>query len=228
MTHRSMLRATALLAMTMLLTACASTEPAAPDVPPPASTSTEQAQARLTAVAAERAAAEARYAAREAVCYDKFFVNRCLDEAREQQRVALIEQRAIEIEAARYLRQAKVDERDRAMAVAEAAYQEEEAQMAANPPAVKTPESTALPPVRTLPAESRAARTKRLQENAARAQNAQANAAANAAATAARRAESVERQKQVARRVAEREAKAAKRAADAAAKKAAAQPAASN
>ena len=229
MTYHSMLRATALLA-TMLLTACASTEPAAPDVPPPPSTSTAQAEARLSAVAAERAAVQARFAEREVVCYDKFFVNSCLDEAREQQRIALVEQRAIEIEAARYLRQAKVDERDRAMAVAEAAYQEEEARMAANPPAVKTRESAALPPVRTTATESAAARARRVQDNAARARDAEANAAANAAATAARRAESLERQKQVARRVAEREAKAARRAADAAAKKAAAAqpPAASN
>ena len=228
MTRITTLRAGALLALASLLAACSTTQPAAPEVPPPASTSTAQAQQRLEAVAAERRAIETRYAEREMVCYDKFFVTRCLDEASEQQRVALLEQRAIEIEASRYLRQAKVDERDRALAVSEAAFQKEEAELAANPPAVKAPPSTALPAPRTTPAESRAARTKRLQENAARTQSAQARAAQNVAAAEARRVESIERQKQVARRVAEREAKAAKRAADDAAKKAGQPPAASN
>ncbi|MBD8630853.1 hypothetical protein IFT74_05650 [Oxalobacteraceae sp. CFBP 8755] len=228
MTRITTLRAGALLALASLLAACSTTQPAAPEVPPPASTSTAQAQQRLEAVAAERRAIETRYAEREVVCYDKFFVTRCLDEASEQQRVALLEQRAIEIEASRYLRQAKVDERDRALAVSEAAFQKEEAELAANPPAVKAPPSTALPAPRTTPAESRAARTKRLQENAARTQSAQARAAQNVAAAEARRVESIERQKQVARRVAEREAKAAKRAADDAAKKAGQPPAASN
>jgi len=228
MTRTTTLRAGALLALASLLAACSTTEPAAPDVPPPASTSTAQAQERLTAVAAERRAIETRYAEREVVCYDKFFVNNCLDEAREQQRVALLEQRAIEIEASRYLRQAKVDERDRALAVAEAAFQKEEAELAANPRPVKAPPSTAVPAPRTTPAESSAARAKREEENAARAQSAQARAAQNVAAAEARRVESIERQKQVARRVAEREAKAAKRAADEAAKKAAQPPAAGN
>ena len=228
MTRITTLRAGALLALASLLAACSTTQPAAPEVPLPASTSTAQAQERLAAVAAERRAIETRYAEREVVCYDKFFVTRCLDEASEQQRVALLEQRAIEIEASRYLRQAKVDERDRALAVSEAAFQKEEAELAANPPAVKAPPSAALPAPRTTPAESRAARTKRLQENAARTQNAQARAAQNVAAAEARRVESVERQKQVARRVAEREAKAAKRAADDAAKKAGQPPSASN
>jgi len=228
MTRITTLRAGALLALASLLAACSTTQPAAPDVPPPASTSTAQAQERLAAVAAERRAIETRYAEREVVCYDKFFVNNCLDEAREQQRVALLEQRAIEIEASRYLRQAKVDERNRALAVAEAAFQKEEAELAANPPPVKAPPNTAMPAPRTTPTESSAARAKRLQENAARAESAQARAAQNVAAAEARRVESIERQKQVARRVAEREAKAAKRAADDAAKKAAQPPAASN
>ncbi|MEW7849359.1 hypothetical protein AB2N08_11710 [Massilia aurea] len=222
MKQPSMQRAGALLAIATLLAACSTTKLAEPDAPPPASSSTEQAEERLTAVAAERRTIETRYAEREVVCYDKFFVNNCLDEAREQQRVALLKQRAIEIEASRYLRQAKVDERDRAIAVAEAAFQKEEAALAANPPPVKAPESTALPAPRTTPAESRAARTKRLQDNAARAENSAARAAGNVAAYEARRAESIERQKEVARRVAEREAKAARRAADEAAKKAAA------
>lgn len=228
MTPITTLRKGALLALASLLAACSTTQPAAPDVPPPASTSTAQAQERLTDVAAERRAINTRYAEREAVCYEKFFVNNCLDEARDQQRVALLEQRAIEIEASRYLRQAKVDERDRALTVAEAAFQKEEAELAANPPPVKAPPSAALPAARTTPAESSAARAKREQENAARAQSAEARAAQNVAAAEARRVESIERQKQVARRVAEREAKAAKRAADEAAKKAAQPPAASN
>ena len=81
MTRITTLRAGALLALASLLAACSTTQPAAPEVPHPASTSTAQAQERLAAVAAERRAIETRYAEREVVCYDKFFVTRCLDEA---------------------------------------------------------------------------------------------------------------------------------------------------
>ena len=55
----------------------------------------QSARKRLEAagIAWNCAAIEARYAEREAVCYDKFFVNRCLDQANERRRVALHGQR---------------------------------------------------------------------------------------------------------------------------------------
>ena len=215
MTPQPMLRTLAAAAFTLLLAACSTTQPAAPEVPPPASTSTAQAEQRLAAVAIERAAIEARYADREFVCYDKFFVNRCLDEAREVRRAALVTQRAIEIDASLYLRRLKVEERDRAIAEADAAYAKEEAALAANPPPVKDAAEIALPAPRARPGESRVVRNQqRAQENAANAGQEAAERAANVAAFEERRRKSEERQKEVARRVAEREAKTAQRAAE--------------
>jgi hypothetical protein len=218
MTRHPMLRLTAIAAsisLTLLLGACSNTELAQEEAPPTPSTSPEQAEQRLAAVALERAAIEARFAEREVVCYDKFFVNRCLDEAREVRRAALVTQRAIEIEASRYLRRLKVEERDKAIAEADAAYAQEEAKLAAEPPPVKEPASTALPPPRTKAGEPRVVRSQqRAQERAADAEKEAAERAANVAAYEERRRKSEERQKEVARRVAEREAKAAQRAAD--------------
>lgn len=214
MNHHPTLRRLAGVCLAALLGACSTVDQTATEAPAAPSTSVAQAEQRLGAVAAERAAIEARYAEREAVCYDKFFVNRCLDQANERRRVALLAQRAIEIEAERYLRRSKVEERDRAIAEAEAAYQKEEAELAANPPAVKQAEPT--PPPRTKTADSR--REQRAQENKARPEDDAAVRAANVAAYEERKRKSEERQKEVARRVAEREAKAARRAAEAAAK----------
>lgn len=215
---RQPMRITAIAAsisLALLLGACSTNELAQEETPPAPTTSAEQAEQRLAAVALERAAIEARYADREVVCYEKFFVNRCLDEAREVRRAALVTQRAIEIEASHYLRRLKVEERDKAIAEADAAYAEEEAALAANPPPVKEPASTALPPPRTKPGESRVVRSQqRAQENAANAEKEAAERVANVAAYEERRRKSEERQKEVARRVAEREAKAAQRAAE--------------
>jgi len=229
MTRQPMLRATAAAAFTLLLAACSSTELAQQEAPPAPTTSPEQAEQRLAAVAAERAAIEARFAEREVVCYDKFFVNRCLDEAREVRRAALVTQRAIEIEASHYLRRLKVEERDKAIAAADAAYAEQEARLAADPAPVKDSAAAALPPPRTKPGESRVVRNQqRAQESAANAEKEAAERAANVAAYEERRRKSEERQKEVARRVAEREAKAAQHAAEEAKRTGGNQPAPTN
>ncbi|MEW6025317.1 MAG: hypothetical protein AB1807_24630, partial [Pseudomonadota bacterium] len=128
MTNRQSLACTLVLA---LLAGCAAERQAPRPAPSSPTTTVAQADERLAAVAAERAAIEANFAAREAVCYDKFFVNNCLDEAKERRRSALAVQRAIEIEAEHFKRKHKVEERDREMAEAEARYREEEARAAA-------------------------------------------------------------------------------------------------
>ena len=213
MIKHPLLRLSAVLSLAVLLGACSSAGQTAVEAPAAPSTSVAQAEQRLAAVTAERAAIEARYLEREIECYDKFFVNRCLDQARERQRVALLGQRAIEIEAARYLRRSKVEERDLAIAEAEAAYQKEEAELAANPPAAKTVQPAPQPR-----AKASASRNKPRAEPAARPQDDPATQAANVAAYEERKRKSEERQKEVARRVAEREAAAARRAAQEAAK----------
>ena len=79
-------------------------------------------------------AGRSRISVSEQQCYSKFLVNSCLDKAREKRRTALAALHAIENEAERYQRQAKVDERDRELAKADAEFKQEEARRAALPP----------------------------------------------------------------------------------------------
>ena len=209
-TDKRTLRAFSVAALAALLTACASQDVAPREVPPPPVTSVAQADQQLAAVARERAAIEARFAERERVCYDKFFVNNCLDEAKERRRSALAAQRAIEVQAERFKRQAIVDERDRNLAEADRRFKEQEARLAAEPPKA-APEPAPLPPPRkaTVPgrvtqrdARLRAQQQKDAAEAGKRAQNVRDYEA--------RKAESEERQRKVAERKAEKAAKEAK------------------
>lgn len=95
---------------------CAAHQPAPESVPVPASSSVQQADARLAEAALGRAIVEARFAEREQICYAKFFVNHCLDQAREERRNALAGLRAIEIEASHFKRADAVEQRDLALA----------------------------------------------------------------------------------------------------------------
>jgi len=198
--------------LSLLLAACGTNKPAPQEAPPPPVTSVAQADEQLAAVARERAGIEARFAERERVCYDKFFVTSCLDEAKERRRTALAAQRAIEVQAERFKRQAVVDERDRKLAEADKKYREEEAQLATQPPK-PTREVEAAPPPRAATVPGRIA------ERNAKLKAAQAKEAAEAPKRAqnvrdyeARKAESAARQQEVARKKAEKAAKAAKKA----------------
>jgi hypothetical protein len=212
---RPRLRALAGALSAVLLGACASPDVVPREVPPPPVTSVAQADQQLAAVALERKAIEARFAERERVCYDKFFVNNCLDEAKERRRSALAAQRAIEVQAERFKRQAIVEERDRNLAEAERRFKEQEARLEAEPPK-PAPEPAPLPPPRKPTAPQR------LAERDARLRAQQQQEAANADKRAqnvrdyeARKAQSEERQRKVAQRKAEKAAKEAKEAADA-------------
>jgi hypothetical protein len=204
---QSLLRHGGAVLMFSLLAACAGQRPAPVSKAVAPTTSVAQADERLAAVAAERAAIGARYTAREAVCYDKFFVNNCLDEAKELRRMALAEQRMIEVEAEHFKRKNTVEQRDKAIAETEAKFQAEEASAAAQPP-VAPKALTPVPPPRASTVPGRIARrnARAAQEAAAEPANA-ATRAANAAAFEERRRKSEERQRDVARRKAEREAK---------------------
>jgi hypothetical protein len=198
--------------LSLLLAACGANRPAPHEVAPPPVTSVAQADAQLAAVARERTAIEVRFAERERVCYNKFFVTGCLDEAKERHRSALAAQRAIEVQAERFKRQAAVDERDRKLAEADKRYREEEARLSAEPPKPEhVVEPAPAPRASTVPA--------RVAERDARLKAAQAKEAAEAPKRAQnvrdyerRKAESLERQRDVERRKAERAAKAAKKA----------------
>jgi hypothetical protein len=185
--------------------------------------SVEQADAQLAQVAKDRAAAESEYAASEQVCYAKFFVNNCLDKAKELRRARLAELRTMEIDANYFKRKHDVELRDRELEDRNQRDAVESASRAANPPAPRVnPADKPRPqPAKTLPAQKQA-------EHAAREQQHNAQAAAEAGERAKKveeyrqkQAEAAERQKRVAEKKADREAKRARREADEAAKKAA-------
>jgi hypothetical protein len=195
-----------------LLAACAGNRPAPREVTPPPVTSVAQADQQLAAVARERAGIEARYAERERVCYDKFFVTSCLDEAKERRRSALAAQRAIEVQAERFKRQAVVDERDRKLAEAEKRYREEEARMAAEPAQpTRAVQEAPAPRPSTVPARE-AERDARLKAAAAKDAAESPKRSQNVREFERRKAESEERQREVERRKAERAARQAKKA----------------
>lgn len=175
------------------------------------STSVADAARKLQDVAAERKRVEAEFAASEQVCYARFFVNNCLDTAKEKRRVALAYLNAVEDEAEYYQRKAEVDARDREVAKAVKQFEADEQARALAPepaPRVETP------PPAPAPKPSLAARRASQAAKVARHEAAQAARAAQRAAKAKERealkAESLERQKQVEEKKAEKAAAAQK------------------
>lgn len=202
----------------------------APIVPP--THSVEQADAKLEEVAKGRAALEAQFGAREQVCNARFFVNNCLDKAKEQRRSGLAHWRAIEVEARHFKRAASVEKRDEALAESVQAAREDGAQRAAAPPK-RLPQVDPAPAPLPTQAKSQAQRQveydAKTQARQARDAAEAGQRAANAAAFEARQRESEARQRRVLAKQAEKQEKARKDAAaaeDAARKEAAAAAAA--
>lgn len=191
-----------------LLAACANVAPPpAAQAPLPPLQSVEQADRRLEQVAVERAAIEAAYARAEQVCYARFFVNTCLDAAKEKRRSALASVRAIEVEAGHFKRQAAAEQRDRELAEADKEFQQQEAKRAAEPPK-PVREATEPPPPRPLVAGSRAAAHEaKLKRLAAQEKAGAAKRAASVTAFEKKRLESEQRQREVAAKKAEKAAK---------------------
>jgi colicin import membrane protein len=208
MKHLAALNTGSVVALCAALLAGCASEPemaaAAKPVPP---TSVEQADQRIAAVARERAAIEARFTEREEVCYRNFLVTPCLNDAKERRRSALAAQRAIEIDAEHFKRKAKVEERDRAMAEADAKLKAEEARLAAEPPPPRQPnEPPPLPPAKPKPVAERMARHQdKLKAEQAREDADADKRAANVKAYEERKRESEERQRKVAERKAQKE-----------------------
>ncbi|MBC7456212.1 MAG: hypothetical protein H7335_21435 [Massilia sp.] len=165
------------------------------------SASVEQAARRLEEVVAERKRVEAEYGASEQVCYAKFFVNNCLDAAKEKRRSALAYLRVVEDEAQYYQRKATADARDRDVAKAVKKFEADEAVRAAAP---APPARTVAEPAPAAPKASLAARRAKQDARIARheaEQAAQAPARAAAAkAFARRKAESEARVRKVEQR----------------------------
>lgn len=218
------IRAALLLALAAGLGACTpGLQPTSMAPPVPATESLEQASLKLEQVRSQRAAAEARYANSEVSCYDKFFVNDCLDEAREYRRVTLAYLNAVEDEAKHFQRKASADARDAAVAESIRVAEAEEARLAANPAPLPVP---APPKVKgaskkpTLEARQ-AAQAAKLARIAADEKAAVPERAANAAAFEQKRIDSEKRQRKVEEKKAASAKKAEKAAKDA---EAAAQP----
>jgi colicin import membrane protein len=180
----------------------------------PQTHSVEQADDKLRKVKQDRDATEAEYAAAEQVCYKKFFVNHCLDIAKEKRRARLADLRAIENEANYFKRRHSVEMRDRELEdraqkdAAEAAYR------AANPAPVK-----ANPADRPPPKPAPVSLEQRAAEHAAKERERQAREAADVPKRAAnvaeyerKKAEAERRQADVAKKKAEKEEKRRKRA----------------
>ncbi|WP_211451178.1 hypothetical protein [Collimonas antrihumi] len=92
--------------------------------------SVETANRALTDVANAKAEVEARDLEQRRACYAKFFVNNCLDTAKEQRRLAMKAIRPIDITANAFLRKDRADERDKALEVHNAGQPAEAAQKA--------------------------------------------------------------------------------------------------
>lgn len=183
-------------------------------------TSVAQADARLLDVKEKRAVVEAAFADSERICYTKFFVNHCLDEAKEIRRAALVDLRAIEIEASHYKRAESVDRRDKALAdsneTAAAQLAEREAVPAKPPKAAPVAAPVRKPATQTLAQRQAAHDAKIRQLQAQEAANADKRAA-NEASYAKNQADAIKRQQQVADKQAEKAEKARKTSADKAA-----------
>ena len=173
------------------------------------SRSVADADAKLAGVVTERARLEAEFAASEQVCYSKFFVNNCLDKAKEKRRSALVTLSAVEVEAEYYKRKAGVDERDREVATAVRQFEASERARAAAP--APAPREAAEPMPKAPKASLAARRSARDGAAARRAAADLAEAprrAASAKAFEERRVASEQRQKRVAEKMAEKKAKA--------------------
>lgn len=178
-------------------------------------TSVAQANAKLEQVAKDRDAVEDEFAESERVCSGKFFVNNCLDKAKEKRRVALSGLRAIEVEAEHFKRVDSVAKRDADLAERARKDADEQALRAAHVP--KPPKDHDKPaPGRTsgpTVAQREAGHEAKLQRQQVKDATEADKRAANVEAFGKKAAESERRQAEVARKKQVNEAKAAAKAA---------------
>ena len=175
-------------------------------------TSVEQANAKLERVATDRAAVEDEFAESERICNEKFFVNNCLDKAKEKRRVALSGLRAIEVEAEHFKRVDSVGRRDADLAERARKDAEEQALRTGHgPKPVKAVDEKPAPTRHSGPTvtEREAGHQAKLQRQAAKDAAEADKRAANVESFAKKAAESERRQAEVAKKMQVNEAKAA-------------------
>ncbi|MYN04808.1 hypothetical protein GTP41_22185 [Pseudoduganella sp. DS3] len=185
----------------------------------PQTHSLEQADARLLQVKQDREAVEAEYAASEQRCGEKFFVNACLDKAKEQRRLRLAELRSVEVEASQYKRRLAVELRDRELEDRAQKDAAEAADNAAQPkPAKPDPDSKPGPKPAAVSLEQRQAEhDARERARAAKAAQEAPQRAAKVEAFERKKAAAEKRQAEIKAKLAENEEK--KRRAEAAQQK---------
>lgn len=195
--------------------------PAATGAPAVPQTHTvEQADDKLRQVKQERDAAENEFHSAEQVCYKKFFVNACLDEAKEKRRARLAQLRGIENEANYFKRRHSVETRDRELEgraqkdAAEEAHRAEKAAVEHKDPAGHAPPKPAAVSLDQRAAEHAAREKQRAAQEAAEAPK----RAARVAEFERKKAESEKRQAEVAKKKADKEAQRRRRAESEAAK----------
>lgn len=171
----------------------------------PTSASLAEADRKLAGAIAQRSAIEAEFAASEQVCYKKFFVNSCLEKAKEKRREALAVVRSIEVEAELYQRGAKADARDRDLAETQKQFEADAAQRAANPRPERVEEPAPEPKPIAAQANRAAANAAKLKRIAEKEQAEAGQRAQNAANFEKKRQESERREAQRRKRQEERE-----------------------
>lgn len=188
--------------------------------PVPVSHSVEQADATLAEVERDRAAVHARFAAAEQVCYTRFFVNRCLDQAKEERRAALASLRTVEVEASHFKREHAVALRDAELAERLRKDQEEQARRAELPrkAPVALDDAVRPPPAGPTPEQRQAEHDARVRRQQAEEAAGAGQRAANVAAFEQKRRDAAQRQADVAAKKAAKAAKAARAEQDAKAK----------
>lgn len=174
----------------------------------------EEANANIVRAATEKDAVEDKFYAQQIACYKRFFVNNCLDAAKEQRRLALQTTTARDNEAQHYLRQHALDERDAEIAKNEKDFAEKEAKLAVMPPRQPKEVSDVPPPKPATVPQRKARQAAREQADAARVAAEAPKRAASVADLAQRKADAAQREKDVAKRKADRAAEQAKKAAE--------------
>lgn len=192
-------RASLLAALLAIFALTAGAQPATPDTAAPPVTSVEQADAILVESAAQSAAIEATFSTRQQQCYAKFFVNNCLDQAKEQRRAGLAKLRPLENAAKHFKRAYAVEQRELDMAERARKSDADAASRTLVPPKAEPAPIPAPAPGKTL--------SQRQSEHDAKVQRQQALDAAEAGQRAANVATFEQKQRDAAQRQSEIAAK---------------------
>lgn len=142
----------------------------------------DAAELALVEVSKERAEVEHRFVTEKNACLSRFFASSCEEHAKEQRRKTLEELKAVEVEANAFKRQARVDERDRALEekrVQDEKDRQERARQQEESPRTQRPADSA-PKDNMTTAQTEAMASERIAKHDAKLKRIEADEAANA------------------------------------------------